>query len=145
MQALDQRGNVSESAFRLFRLFVQFLVFLTAVAASRWGLRTFLLNRGEKSHRWRNSLSAISLVVLVLLLLLRGPADRLLTALGDAISRWSPESELGRLSGMFVGIYYVLIASTILFLSIYVVGWVYWFLDKQLAARPPWFGRETRP
>ena len=67
MQALDQSWSITEPAFRLFRFFVRCLIFLAAVAASRWGIRTFLLNRGGKSHRWRNSFSAATLVVLVFL------------------------------------------------------------------------------
>jgi len=43
MQMVDQSGSVAESAFRLFRLLVNFLIFL---AAARWGIRTFLLNPG---------------------------------------------------------------------------------------------------
>jgi small-conductance mechanosensitive channel len=134
MQALDQTRSIAESAFRLFRLFLELLIFLVAVAAARWGIRTFLLNRGGRSDRWRNSYSGINIVVLVLLFLLRGPADRLLTVVGDAIARLRPESELGWLGGMLAGLYYAAIASSILFLSIYVVGQVYWFADKRTGA-----------
>ena len=134
MQAVDQSGSMTESAFRIFRFSLQVLIFLSAVSASRWGIRTFLLNRGGKSDRWRNSYSAVSLIVLVLLLLLRGPVDRLLTAVGDAISRLRPESELGWLTGMLVGVFYAVIATSILLLCIYAVGQVYWFADRQVAA-----------
>jgi len=122
VQALDQTGSMTESAFRLFRLFLNLLVFLAAVAATRWGIRIFLLNRGGRSQRWRNSFSAINLVVLVLFLLLRDPAERVLTAAGDALARLRPVSELGWLSAFLVGIYYVLIASSFLLLAIYFVG-----------------------
>ena len=134
MQALDQSGSIAESAFRLFRLFLQVLIFLVAVAAARWGIRTFLLNRGGRTLRWRNSFSAVSIAVLTLLLLLRGPADRLLTGAGDAIARLRPESELDWLSGMLVGLYYVVVASLILFLATYIMGLTYWFIDKQIGA-----------
>ncbi len=134
MQGIDQSGSIAEPAFRLFRLFVQCLIFLAAVAASRWGIRTFLLNRRGKSHRWRNSFSAVNLVVLVFLFLLRGPAEKLLTAVGDAIGRLRPQSELGWLSGALVGVYYVAIASSILFLAVYIVGLVYWFADNRIDA-----------
>ena len=43
MQMVDQSGSVAESAFRLFRLLVNFLIFLAIV---RWGIRSFLLNLG---------------------------------------------------------------------------------------------------
>src|SRR5689334_2284669 len=132
MQALDQTGSIAESAFRLFRFFLQALIFLAAIAVSWWGIRTFLLNGGGRSSRWRNTYSGISIVVLIVLSLLRGAADKVLAGVGDAISRLRPESELGWLSGMMVGIYYALIATSFLLLSIYVVGQVYWFADKRI-------------
>ena len=125
---------MAESAFRLFRFFVQGLIFFAAVATARWGIRTFLLNRGGRSNRWRNTFSAVILLVLVLLLLVRGPAEKLLTALGDATSRLRQESELGWLSAMLVGLYYVVIASAILLLAIYLVGKVYWFAYERIGA-----------
>jgi small-conductance mechanosensitive channel len=134
MQALDQSGSLAESAFRLFRLFVNFLVFVAAVVAARWGIRTFLLNRGGKTIRWRNLFSAAAAVVLVLLLLLRDSAERLLTAVGDAISRLRPESELGWLGGMLAGLYDALVASSILFLVLYAIGLAYWFADQRIDA-----------
>lgn len=134
MQAIDQSGSIAESAFRLFRFFLQVLIFIAAVAVGRWGSRTFLLNRGGRSDRWRNTYSGINAVVLVVLLLLRGPEDRLLTAVGDAISRLRPESELSWLGGMLAGLYYVAIAGSFLLLAIYVVGQMYWFADKRIGA-----------
>ena len=132
MQALDQTGSMEESAFRLFRLFLNVLIFVAAVAASRWGIRSFLLNRGGRTSRWRIGFSAVNAVVLALLLLLRGPAESLLSAVGDAISRLRPESELGWLSGFFIGVYYALIASSILLLALHVVGLVYRFADQRI-------------
>jgi hypothetical protein len=44
------------------------------------GGRTFVLNRGGRSDRWRHSYSGAALVAMIVLLLLRGPAERLLTA-----------------------------------------------------------------
>jgi small-conductance mechanosensitive channel len=132
MQALDQTGSMAESGFRLFRLFVNVLIFLAAVATARWGIRAFLLNRSGKTDRWRNRFSAVNAAVLVLLLLLRGPAEKLLTAVGDASSRLRPQTELGWLSDALVGTYYVLIVSSLLLLVIYVVGRVYWFAGKRI-------------
>src|SRR5580693_6154619 len=134
MQAVDQSGSIAESGFRLFRFFVQCLIFFAAVATCRWGLRTFLLNRRGRSNRWRNSFSAVTLVVLVFLLLLRGPAAQLLTALGNSIGHLRPESDLGWLSAAMLGVYYAAIASLILFLAVHVVGLVYWFADSRIDA-----------
>jgi hypothetical protein len=134
MQFVDQTGSMAESAFRLFRLLVNFLIFVAAVAVARWGIRTFFLNRSRRSERWRNSFAVVNVVILILFLLLRSPADKLLTLLGDAIARFRPESELGWLSGFLVGIYYVLIASFLLLVAIYVLGQVYWFADRRIDA-----------
>jgi small-conductance mechanosensitive channel len=134
MQVVDQNGDIAEAAFRLFRLFLQFLIFLAGVAVCRWGVRTFLLNRGGKSNHWRNSFSAVNFVLLMLLLPLRAPADKLLTAFGDSISRLRPESELGWLTATMGGLYYALIASSILLLAIHAVGLVYWVAEHRIDA-----------
>ena len=139
MQALDQGGSMAESAFRLFRFFLQSAIFLAAVATARWGIRAFLLNRGGRSNRWLNTFSATNAIVLVLLLLLQGPADRLLTFLGDGIARLRPEPELGWLSGMLAGLYYAVIASSRFLLAIYFVGQVYgWLINGSVPGRPGW-------
>src|SRR5271167_1048318 len=119
MQAIDPGGGLAESAFRLVRLVLEALIFLAAVAAARWGIRTFLLNRRGLPDRRLYRYSAANLAALVLLLLLQVPADRLLTALGGVIGHLRPESELGWLGDMLVGIYYAVIASLILFLAIH--------------------------
>ncbi len=134
MPMVDQSGSLAESAFRLFRFILQCLIFLAAVASVRWGVRTFLLNRGKKSNRWRHTYSGVALTTVVVLLLLGGPAERLLTAVGRGISRLRPESELGWLSGMLLGLYYTVIAILILILTIHFVGVVYSFGDKRLAS-----------
>jgi small-conductance mechanosensitive channel len=134
MQAVDPSGSMAESAFRLFRLIVNFLIFVAAVAAARWGVRTFLLHRGESSDRWRNSFAAVNLVVILLLFVLRSPADKLFATLGDVLGRLRPESELGWLGGMLAGTYDALLASSILFLTLYGVGLVYWYVDQRIAA-----------
>ena len=54
--------------------------------------------------RWRNIYSAVSIGVVAVLLLLRGPADRPLTALGDDIGSWCPQPDLSWLTGMLAGI-----------------------------------------
>jgi small-conductance mechanosensitive channel len=134
MLAVDQGGSIAESAFHLFRFFVQCLIFLSAVAGIRWVVRTFLLNRGERSDRWRHTYFGATLTTVVVLLLLSRPAERLLTAVGHAISRLGPGSELAWLSGMLVGAYYTAIAISILILAIHILGLVYWFIDKRIAS-----------
>ena len=123
-----------ESAFRLFRLVLQFLTFFAAVAFCRWGVRTFLLNRGGKSNHWRNTFSTVNFVLLVSLLLLRTPAGKLLTAFGNSISRLWPESEQGWQAAAMVGLYYTLIASSIMLLAIHAVGLAYWFAEQRITA-----------
>ena len=133
MQMVDQ-GGTFESVFRLFRVFISFLIFLAAAAACRWGVRVFLLSRGGRSDRWRNSYSAGNFVVLILFLLLRGPAEKLLTGVGDWFVRLAPGSGLSWVAPAMVGLYYVLIASSILFLALYAVGLAYRFGDRRIDA-----------
>jgi small-conductance mechanosensitive channel len=134
MQVVDQTGGGADLAFRLLRFLVQFLTFFAAVMACRWGMRSFLSNRGRRSNRWRNSSSAVNFVVLVLLLLLRGPAEKLLTVVGDWVGRFMPAAESGWPAATMIGLYYVVVASLILFLAIYAVGLVYRFGDWRIDA-----------
>jgi small-conductance mechanosensitive channel len=129
---VDQTAGVAESAFRLFRLLVSFLIFLAAVAVCRWSVRTFFLNRGGKSNRWRTSYSALNFAVLVLLLLLRDPAEKVLTSLGDWFDRFMPASGLGWPTAVTVALYYALIVSSILFLAMHAIGLAYWFGDWRI-------------
>ncbi|MGA7412821.1 MAG: mechanosensitive ion channel family protein [Bryobacteraceae bacterium] len=132
MQVIDAGGGLAESTFRLLRSVLQASIFFAAVAAARWGILTFLLNRGGLPDRRLYRYSAANLLALILLLLLRDPADRLLTALGDAISGLRPESGLDWPAEMLVGIYYALIVSLMLFLAIHVVGLVRRLADKRI-------------
>ncbi len=134
MQVVDQTGGTADSAFRIIRFLVQFLTFSAAVLACRWGMRSFFLDRDERSYRWRNSHAAINFVVLVVLLLMRGPAEKLLTAVGDWFGRFLPASEVGWPAATMIGLYYLVIASLILFLAIYAVGLVYRFGDGRIDA-----------
>jgi small-conductance mechanosensitive channel len=134
MQVVDQTGSTADSAFRMIRFLAQILTFLAALLACRWGMRSFLLNRGGRSDRWRNSYSAVNLGLLVALFLLRGPAEKLLTAIGAWIGRFLPSSDFGWPAATLIGLYYVVLASLILFLAIYVVGLVYRIGDRRVDA-----------
>ena len=90
MQVLDQTGSIAESAFRILRFILQCLIFLVAIAAARWGMRTFLLVP-------RRTVSALALLLFshnprcpCLTFPARDPADRLLTGVGDAIAPLAP-------------------------------------------------------
>ena len=76
MQAIDQNLDIAETSFHLIQFVLRLLIFVGAVAACRWSLRTFLLSRNRKSARWLNAFSAGNLVALVVLRLLRDPAKR---------------------------------------------------------------------
>jgi small-conductance mechanosensitive channel len=134
MQAIDQSGNIAEPVFRLLRFILQFVIFLAAVAACRWGIRTFFLNREGKSNRWQNYYAAATFVVAVLLLLVRVPAESILITLADSVSSLRPESDLLWLTAMAVGLYYAFIVSLILLLALRLVGLVYWFADRRTDA-----------
>ena len=132
MPAMDASGPLSGSASHLLRVLIGVLVFVGALVTCRWGIRTFVLNRGQTSQRWRTLHAAGEGVVLVLLLLLQDPAEKLLTALGGALSGWRPQ--LGWLGATLVGIYSVLIATAILLLAVHAVGWVYASADRRIEA-----------
>src|SRR5271163_2036660 len=120
--------------FQFLRFIAACLVFLTAVAACRWGIPALLLGRGGKSNRWRNSFSAVNFVVLVFLILLRSPARKLFAALGAMINRSLPASERGWPAATMVGLHYMLIATSILLLALHALGLVYRFGDRRVDA-----------
>ena len=111
MQTVGQSGEIAEQVVQILRFVVACLIFITAVAVCRWGIRTLPLDRGGKSNRWRNSFSAVNFVVLVSLLLLRRPAGKLFAAVGAMINRSVPASERGWPAATMVGIHYMLIAT----------------------------------
>jgi small-conductance mechanosensitive channel len=134
MQTIDPAGGIAQESFRLFGIFLRCSIFLAAVAVCHWGMRTFFLSRGGKSNRWRNSFSATNFAALVLLFLLRGPAEKLLTGLGNLLSRFAPPSEMGLPAAALVGIYYLTIGSSMLLLTLHAVGLMYWFGDRRVDA-----------
>src|SRR3954447_24200448 len=108
MLVVDQSASIADSVFRLFRFVLQCLIFLVAIASVRWVVHTFLLRGGEKSNRRRHTYSGVAVVALVVLLVVRRPAERLLTTVGNGISGLRSGSELDWLTGMLVGFYYVI-------------------------------------
>jgi small-conductance mechanosensitive channel len=134
MQLVDQTGSAAESTFFVIRFLVQSLTFLSAVLACRWGAHNFLFNQKARSDRWRNSRIAGDFAVLVVLLLLRGVAEKLLTVVGDWLGRFLPRSEAGWPAATMIGLYYVVVASLTLFLAIYAVGLAYRFGNRWVDA-----------
>ncbi len=134
MQAIDQNLDIAETSFQLIQFVLRILIFVGGVAACRWSLRTFLLSRNRKSARWLNSFSAGNLVALVVLYLLRDPAEKILTALGEMIGRLRPVSQSDWPPTVLVGLYYALIATSMLFAAFYAVGLIYRFGDRRISA-----------
>ena len=134
MQAIDQNLDIAETSFHLIQFVLRLLIFVGAVAACRWSLRTFLLSRNRKSARWLNAFSAGNLVALVVLRLLRDPAEKVLTALGEMIGRLRAVSDSDWPPTVLVGLYYALIATSVLFAAFYVVGLIYRFGDRRIDA-----------
>lgn len=134
MQTFDPAGGIAQESFRLFGIFLRCSIFLAGVAVCHWGVRTFFLSRGGKSNRWRNSFSATNFAALLLLFLLRGPAEKLLTGLGNLLSRFAPPSEMGLPAAALVGIYYLTIGSSMLLLTLHAVGLIYGFGDRRVDA-----------
>jgi small-conductance mechanosensitive channel len=134
VQVIDQNLDIAEASFNAIRFVLRLLIFLGAVAACRWSLRTFLLSSNRKSARWLNSFSAGNLVALIVLRLLRDPAEKVLTALGEMIGRLRPASQSDWPPTVLVGLYYALIATSVLFAAFYVVGLMYRFGDRRVDA-----------
>src|SRR5580704_17923725 len=122
MLLVDQSGAIAESVSDLFRFLGSLLIFFAAVAVCRWGTSAFLLKQGVRSNRWRKFYSAGNLIVLALLLLSRSPAEKAVLAVGASMGHLWPDSDLSWLTAMTLGVYYALIASSILFLAFQAVG-----------------------
>ena len=134
MQAIDQNLDIAETSFHLIQFVLRLLIFVGAVAACRWGLRTFLLSRNRKSARWLNLFSAGNLVALIVLRLLRDPAEKILTVLGEMIGRLRSVTQSDWPPTVLVGLYYALIATSVLFAAFYLVGMIYRFGDLRIDA-----------
>ncbi len=132
MQTAGQSSDIAEQVVQFLRFLTACLIFFSAVAACRWGIRTLLLDRGRRSTRWSNLFSAVNFVVLAFLLLLRSPASKLFAALGAKINRLVPASQRGWPAATMVGIHYMLIATSALFLAFYALGVVYRFGDRRI-------------
>ena len=77
MLAMNSNPQISQSVFHIFQTFLGFAVFLGAVAASRWGIRRFISDRGRTSHPSLRFYSSVFVVAIVSLLLLRGLVEKL--------------------------------------------------------------------
>ena len=134
MFAFDPNSDASESGFRVLRTLLAFLIFVAGMAVARWGVRRFILRRSGIPPRFPDPFAVGNAVVLVLLLLLRVPAERLLFILGGAIANFSAGSDLAWAGHMLVGIYFVLIATSLLLLAIRFVGLTYSFFEDRINA-----------
>jgi small-conductance mechanosensitive channel len=134
MLAIDSGPQISQSPFHIFQTFVAFALFLGAVAASRWGIRRFVSDRGRTSHRSLKFYSSVLVVVVVSLLLLRGLVEKLGASIASAISASRFSQGLGWLVTIFLGFYYALILTSAFLLVILGVGSAHAFLDKRIEA-----------
>jgi len=134
MFAFDPNSDASESGFRVLRTLLAVLLFGAGMATARWGVRRFVLRRSGTPPRFPDPFAVGNVVVLVLLLLLRVPAERPLLILGGAIANFGASSDLAWISHMLVGIYFVLIATSLLLLAIRFVGLTYSFLEDRINA-----------
>jgi small-conductance mechanosensitive channel len=134
MQAIESGRQLSESGFHIFRTLVGFTVFSLAVAVSRWGIRRSVSNRGPMSPRSSKLYPSVLIAVIASLLLLRGPVEKLGTSIGYAIGVSRFSQELNWLVPVFLGLYYVLILTSIFLLAIDGIGLAHSFADKRIAA-----------
>jgi small-conductance mechanosensitive channel len=134
MLLVDQDGSFAERTAHFVRFLVGCLILLGAIASCRWGIRTLLLSRAGRSRRWCNSFSAVNLIVLVSFLLLQGLATNLFAALGDMLGRFMPASERSWPAVTMVGLYYLVIATSLLLLALHALGLMFRFGDRWIDA-----------
>lgn len=150
MLAMDSTPHISNSVFHIAHTFLGFAVFLGAVAASRWGIRRFISDRGRTSHRSLKFYSSLFVLAIVSLLLLRGVVEKLGTSIGSALSSSRFGEGLGRLVTILLGSYYVLILTAVFLLAIQGIGLAHAFTDERIEAwqvrlRESTKSRETNP
>jgi hypothetical protein len=133
MQMPDRTTHIAESAIQLIRFLMEILIVLAAILACRWGMRTFLFKGGEQSDRRRYAFLVVILCHSVFLVL-RVPAERVLTAVGDSIGRVLPPSETWWPAATMVGLYYAVLTILIWFLAFFAVGLLYGFGDRRIDA-----------
>jgi len=131
---MDSSPQISNSVFHIAQTFLAFAVFLGAVAASRWGIRRFISDRGRTSHRSSKFYASVFVVAIVSLLSLRGLVEKLGISMGSAISASRFSQGLGWLVTIFLGFYYVLILTAIFLLAIQGIGLAHSFADKRIEA-----------
>jgi len=132
MFAFDPNSDASESGFRVLRTLLALVIFFAGMVVARWGVRRFVLRRSGAPPRFPDPFAVGNVVVLVLLLLLRVPAERLLRILGGAIANFGASSDLWWAGQMLVGLYFVLIATSLLLLAIRFVGLVYSYFEDRI-------------
>jgi small-conductance mechanosensitive channel len=134
MLAIDSSPQISNSVFHIAKIVLGFAVFLGAIAASRWGIRRYILDRARASDpSFRRHLS-VFVVAIVSLLLLRGLVEKLGASIGSAISASRFSEGLGWLVTVFLGSYYVLILTVVLLLAMQGIGLAHAFADKRIEA-----------
>src|SRR5580692_11158177 len=134
MLAIDSSPQISNSIFHIAQTVLAFAVFLGAVAASRWGVRRFISDRGRTSHPSLRFYSSVFVAAIVSLLLLRGLVEKLGTSIGSAISASRFSQGLAWLVTIFLGFYYLLILTSAFLLAILGVGSAHAFVDKRIEA-----------
>jgi small-conductance mechanosensitive channel len=132
MFAFDPNSDASESGFRVLRTLLAFVIFAVGIATARWGVRRFVLRRSGPSPRFPDPFAVGNAIVLVLLVLLRVSAERLLLILGSAIANFRANSDLAWVGPMLVGTYFALIATSVLLLTIRLVGLTYSFFEDRI-------------
>jgi small-conductance mechanosensitive channel len=133
MLAIDSSPQISNSVFHIARTVLGFAVFLGAVAASRWGIRRYILGRARASDPSFRLHLSVFIVAIGSLLLLRGLVEKLGTSIGSAISASRFSEGLGLVT-IFLGSYYVLILTVVFLLATQGTGLAHAFADKRIEA-----------
>jgi small-conductance mechanosensitive channel len=126
--------ELAEAAFLAIRM-VFGLVLLTVLAV--WARRAVVTFAGEGyrqlgRRKWK--LAGANLLAMILLELARGPAEKTLRSVGDAIGPVAVIPDPGWLGGALIGLYHTAAAILGLVLAIQLVGALYWSVEGRLDA-----------
>ena len=134
MQAMSSNGEVSQALFGLLRIVVTGTVLIAQVLVIRWGILTFLGNRGRQPARRRHWYAGVDVAIIGLLLILHRPIQRVLTHIAGGIIHAFQNTELGWVQAGATGMYSLLVATAVLLIALDALGALHWFVEKRLEA-----------
>jgi small-conductance mechanosensitive channel len=130
----SQNQLLSDSAFLALR-FALAVITLSAIALTiRFAIIASVGKRSQHLGRKKHVLMAGNLLVFAFLFLLREPITEMLQKQGGRIGRFVPVITDVWVSSFLVALFYTLISLLTLLFLIQIVGAMYWFFERRLAA-----------